>query len=214
MLNEYSFSEVLLYIGSYKAIDCKLFLTVETYDDDEYCLTPEDPDDYIDGAKIYGKFYFESSPIGILDKHPCKVGATGSILITGDLPTEFPIFITKKGDKIDVEKDGKERKICRYYWEFISVGQPKTDKLELFPPNYTGVKEEIKLKNRLYTCVNFRGFHSRGVSSIVIAPNKGLAREKLEKTLAEKGLLEDGVYLELEEVSLHQEQAIILQDGE
>lgn len=206
MIQYYTFNGDLN-IGQYKTISVQTQLEVATRDgDDEYAEDdPNDPpENYTDGVRVVGELSFDASPIQYLDKHPVKQGVVAQLTLRheGD-SSRFNILLLERTGITDVVP----KKIKRYFWMFFAIGKPMFDGLEIFPKGYKG-----KNVNRVFTCTNFKGVWPVGVSAVVVARDKRQARQLLNKQLEEKGLpITDYT---LEEVSLEQPAAVILNDGD
>lgn len=111
---------------------------VETIDDDpfkEIVSTKE----FVNGVKITGEISFEQT-VGKY-KFPKDTIANLKIL-DGDKGSSFNILLTEQTGESDV----LPKKLKRYFWSFLPIGDPEYDKLEIFPVQY---KKPNKI-NRIY----------------------------------------------------------------
>lgn len=218
MIDRHTFYDSYLKIGQYKSIALhQVELEVAVYDDDPYADTVEDPSQYIDGLRISGEFSFDRHPITSQDNHPIKPNVTGDLTLNyeGDT-TKFTILILEKTNEIDHSQftNLEKRQQRRYYWSFYGIGKPFSDKIGLFPTDYTGKRKSHPAPQRVFTCTDFRGFHWSGVSSLIVAANQKQAKESLIAELKRRGLYEEDVQLTISEVNIRHPGAIILNDGE
>lgn len=208
MLQVYKLNGDLVF-NQYKAISCEVVLKVETFEYDPWAKEPQkNSDDFIDGLKVTGVLSFETSPIyQFQDKHPVKENAIGKLTLRdANETTKFNVLITDKKE----EKTIIDRQLKRYSWNFFSLGKPSWDELEIFPKNYKGIK-----MNRIYSCVDFRGYWPVGVASVVVASNPGEAKEILTKTLKDLDIpLEGDGDFNFVEIDIDQKGAIILNKGD
>lgn len=197
-----------LKFDQHKTIACDVHLKVDIYEDDDWAEPSIDykPENYIDGVRITGEFWFDHSPI-YDTKHPIKTNAVGKLTVrdSGEFTT-FSILVTEQKDKINI----LPRQVIRYHWEFFAIGKPSQDQLKIFPEYYTGVK-----MYKLYACTNFRGYWPVQVASVIVANTKQEAKELLEKKLRDSGIpIETDFDYALEEISLRDKGATILNNGE
>jgi len=198
-----------LKFGQYKGISCAVHLQVDIHEDDEWAEPDPNynPANYIDGVRVTGEFYFDTSPLGWNDKHPVEPNAIGELFVRdGEESSKLNILVTEKSG----ESDLIPKKLKRYFWQFFVVGKPSWDKLKIFPENYRGAN-----MNRLYACTDFRGYWPVGVASVIVATDKREARRLLNQKLEEAGIpIESGVDFNLTEINLQDKGAVILNNGD
>jgi hypothetical protein len=196
-----------LKIGQHKSISCVAQLKIDIHYDDDWAEPDPnyDPSKYIDGVCIAGKFGFDTSPIGWMDKHPVKPNVVGELTLRdGKENSKFNILITEKSEESYVVP----KKIKRYFWQFFAIGKPIWDELDIFPKDYQGLN-----MNRLFACTNFRGYWPVSVASVVVASDKQEAKTLLLQKLKEQNIIVE-VDLELTEISLKEKSAVLLNDGD
>jgi len=197
-----------LKIGQYKAIYCDVQLQIDIHEDDDWAEPDPNynPANYVDGVRVLGEFYFDTSPIGWSDKHPVKSNAVGELTVRdGTETSKLTILITDKSGETDIIP----KQLKRYFWQFFVIGKPNWDKLKIFPENYRGINN----MNRLYACTNFRGYWPVGVASVIVAADKHEARRLLNQKLQEAGIPVEGE-LDLTEIDLKNKGAVILNNGD
>lgn len=199
-------------LGKHKSIHCQIHLKIQTYEYDERSNADIEynPNDFIDGMRVFGEFYFDSSPIQFNDcknSHPIKKNAVGELIIMdGKDSTKINALITDFSGEINF----LDNRIKRYFWQFVSIGKPSWDRLHIFPSDYRGVN-----MNRVYVCTDFRGeYWPVEVSSVIVAADKNEAKVILDNALRDAGIpLEGNGYYTITEVSLNQKNALILNNG-
>jgi hypothetical protein len=195
--------------GQYKAISCTVQLKIDIHEEDEWAEPDPhyNPSDYIDGVRVTGELFFDSSPLNDpREKHPIKPNAVGELTVRdGDESSKLNIVVIERTGDSDVVP----RKIKRYFWLFFVVGKPIRDALGIFPRDYRGVN-----MNRVYACTNFRGYWSTAVSSVVVASDRREAAQILKNKLQEAGIhFDEGVDLTFTEINIMNKGAVILNDG-
>jgi len=205
-----------LNIGQYKSISVTCNLTVEVFEDDEWGETPEyNQSEYLNGVRIEGDLYFDSPPIqtycqdGKWYKHPVQKNAMATLTLSRDgNSSRFNIILLEKVFEIDVLSP---KKLIRYFWTFLPIGNPLSDKLGIFPEQFRWNNQ----MNRVYYCTNFRGaVWPEEVASIVVAPDKKKARQLLDSELKLLGIsIEGGEMYTLTEIDTTKEQVMVLSRG-
>lgn len=196
-----------LKFGHYKSIDCNVHLKIETYEEDDWA--EPDPnykaDDYLDGMRVTGELYFDTSPITD-PKHPVRVNAVGEISVRDEgTSSVLNVILVEKTGVVDIVP----QKIKRYFWHFLVVGKPKIDSLEIFPKDYLGIN-----MNKLYSCIDFRGYWPVQVASVVVAADKREARVLLDEKLKLAGIPIEDIDYTLTEINIRQKGATILNNGD
>jgi hypothetical protein len=202
-----------LNIGKHKSINVTSTLRIEVIPDDEWSVVPTNynSSEYLNGVKIEGELYFESFPIknhyqnGSWQSHHVKKGVLANLsLHKGEEVSRFQIVLLENVSEISIVRD----KVVRYYWTFLPIGNPLSDKLGIFPEQYRWNNQ----MNRVYFCKNFRGVHwPEEVASIVVAPDKKKARQLLDAEL--KILKIEKETYDLIEIDTSKEKAVILVQG-
>jgi len=205
-----------LNINQHKLISVTCNLKIEVIKDDEWGQTSEyNQTEYLNGVKFEGDLYFDSQPIqnyfrdGRWHKHPVQKNTMASLtLYQGENSSRFNIILLEKVSEIDILPP---KKLIRYFWTFIPIGNPLSDKLEIFPEQYRWNNQ----MNRVYYCTNFRGtVWPHEVASIVVAPDKKKARQLLDFELRNLGIsIEGGEMYTLTEIDIRKEQAMVLSQG-
>lgn len=213
MICKYNFNGRLT-IGLHKTIFCKVLIEIEILDlnDDWAEIDPNvNLNDYIDGVRAKGEFYFETSPIIDSRDHPVAKNTLADLILYDEKEsTRLNILITEMISAVDVVP----KKIKRYLWSFLPVGKPLFDKLDLFPKSYQGVKNKKKSMNHIYSCTKFRAEWPAEMASVIIAQSKAEAKVLLNKKLLEFGIISDLDDYDLTEIDIDQKGAIILNSGE
>ena len=203
-----------LTIGQYKSISVTATIKVEVIEDDEYGETIDyNPVEYINGVRIDGELFFDTTPIqsyyqdGRWQKHPVQKNVQAALSLHFENETSrFNILLLEKGGEVDLVS----KKLRRYFWTFLPIGNPLSDKLGIFPEQYRWPN----MVNRVYYCTDFRGVWPSEVSSLVVAPDKRQAKELLMQQIKAAGLYEEGGDLfTLVELDTSKSQAIILNRG-
>lgn len=203
-----------LTIGQYKSISVTATIKVEVIEDDEYGETVDyNPAEYINGVRIDGELFFDTTPIqsyyqdGRWQKHPVQKNVQAALSLHFENETSrFNILLLEKGGEVDLVS----KKLRRYFWTFLPIGNPLSDKLGIFPEQYRWPNT----MNRIYYCTDFRGVWPSEVSSLVVAPDKRQAKELLMQQIKAVGLYEEGGDLfTLVELDTSKSQAIILNRG-
>lgn len=195
-----------LKLGQYKIIDCEVFLVISEIKEDKWLEKSEEInfDEFVDGLKITGCLYFDTSPIFDND-HPVQRRTIGelSLIDYDENSSLFNIYLiecSKKENIIDSH-------LKRYFWDFLPIGKPVRDKIGIFPQNYRGKKE----MNRVFSCVNFRGnYWDENVASVIVASDKTEARKILEEKLKSLKVPLTGEDFILNEIDLDVKFAYIL----
>ena len=87
------------------------------------------------------------------------------------------------------------------------IGKPVWDKLEISP-------NQGYQMNKVFTCLNFRGYYEVPVASIIVASTIQEARKMLIERLKESKIpLEEEHFYELQEIDLSQKSVDLLVDG-
>lgn len=204
-----------LSIGQHKSISVTATVKVEVIEDDEFGKNVSyNPAEYINGVKIEGELFFDTTPLqsycrdGRWVKHPVQknVQAVLSLLFENE-SSRFNILLTEKTAEVTLVP----KKLKRYFWNFLPIGNPLSDKLGIFPEQYRWPNT----MNRVYICTDFRGVWPSEVSAVVVAPDKKQARELLNQQIRSSGLYEEGGDLfTLFELDTGTSQALILNRGE
>jgi hypothetical protein len=124
-----------LKFGPYKSISCNVHFKVETYENSFWTdfETVQNPNDFLDGVRATGEFYFDTSPITD-PKFPVKNNAVGELTVRcGSITSTVNIIVVERTGLVDIIPS----KIKRYFWYFLVVGKPKKDDLRIFPRNYS-----------------------------------------------------------------------------
>ena len=203
-----------LSIGQHKSISVTATLKVEVIEDDEFGESVSyNPAEYINGVKIEGELFFDTTPLqtyyqdGRWVKHPVQNNVQAILSLSfEDQSSRFNILLTDKAGEVTLVP----QKLKRYFWNFLPIGNPYSDKLGIFPDQYRWPNT----MNRVYICTDFRGVWPSEVSAVVVAPDKKQARELLNQQIRSSGLYEEGGDLfTLVELDTSKSQALILNRG-
>lgn len=203
-----------LSIGQHKSISVIATLRVEVIEDDEFRESVAyNPAEYVNGVKIEGELFFDTTPLktyyenGRYVKHPVQTNVQAVLSLSFENEaSRFNILLTDKTGEVTLVP----QKLKRYFWNFLPIGNPFYDNLGIFPEQYRWPNT----MNRVYICTDFRGVWPNGVSAVVVAPDKKQARELLGQQIRSSGLYEEGGDLfTLVELDTSKSQALILNRG-
>ena len=188
--------------GQHKVVYCNVCLVVESdiAENDLYAEVRQ----YSNIFKVTGQFSYECSPT---DSHPCEANTVGELTLIDNedssITTKFNILIVGKNTSMEIVP----KKIRKYFWNFYVIGKPVWDKLEISP-------NQGYQMNKVFTCLNFRGYYEVPVASIIVASTIQEARKMLIERLKESKIpLEEEHFYELQEIDLSQKSVDLLVDG-
>lgn len=135
----YYFKNGNLILPSEKTLYVNVEMFVETIDDDPF-KEIINPKEFVNGVKITGEISFEQT---VDCKNKLLPNTTAYLkILDGDKGSSFNILLTEQTGESDI----LPKKLKRYFWSFLPIGDPEYDKLEIFPVQY---KRPNKI-NRIY----------------------------------------------------------------